>query len=175
MNLNNRLSTAIFNSDLAEVKHCLASGARVDEVILLQAIWTNHADIMRVVLKHSARFIKDYGGALLHFALYAEKLQVARFLIENGADIGFTMWFGATKGHLENVKFLVKHSKSRKIKPHIDYCLVVASCCGHLAVVEFLLKSGANPNATDKNGKTALSWAKTNAIRQTLIRAGARK
>ena len=130
---------------------------------------------MRVVLKCNAKLIKDYGWVFLHFALYLEELQVARFLIENGADIGFALWFNATKGHLESVKFLVKQSRSHRIESHIDYCLVVASCCGHLAVVEFLLKSGANPNATDNNGRTALSWAKTNAIRQTLIRASARE
>lgn len=46
MNLNNRLSTAIFHSDLAVVKHCLASGARVDENMLSVGIYTSRVDII---------------------------------------------------------------------------------------------------------------------------------
>ena len=37
--------------------------------------------------------------------------------------------------------------------------LMVAASLGHLEVTEFLLKSGAEPNKTDKNGGTALFWA----------------
>lgn len=91
MNLNDSLSTAILNGDLAEVKHYLASGALVSEDAMLKAIWTNHVDIVRVLIWCNARLIKDYGWAFLYFAVYVEKLQVARFLIENGANIGLTL------------------------------------------------------------------------------------
>ena len=67
MNLNDSLSTAILNGDLAEVKHYLASGALVSEDAILKAIWTNRVDIVRVLIWCNARLIKTLAG---HFSIF---------------------------------------------------------------------------------------------------------
>ncbi|MFC1835335.1 ankyrin repeat domain-containing protein, partial [Thermodesulfobacteriota bacterium] len=53
-----------------------------------------------------------------------------------------------------------------------------AAQSGHLEVVKVLLKNGANVNATDRGGKTALSlakWNSTKEIRRLLKAHGARR
>lgn len=51
--------------------------------------------------------------------------------------------------------------------------LFFASREGHAEIVEILLRAGADFTKRDKNGKTAIEWAKNEAVARVLARAGA--
>lgn len=179
MNLNDRLSMAIFNSDLAEVKYCLASGARVSENMLSVAIYTSRVDIISILLKHNTRLFKTSGSLLLQIALMEKRLQIARFLADNGVDISTALFDSALSVNLENVKLLVTSNGFHKLQSRNDAVLTLslafASTFGHLEIVKILLQNGVNPNIGMEGGVTALDLAKTDEIKKCLIRAGARE
>src|SRR5689334_8331515 len=52
--------------------------------------------------------------------------------------------------------------------PDGDNALLVASASGHEALSMFLLEHGANPNAADRNGITAMHYAIMNGLGQAV-------
>ena len=64
--------------------------------------------------------------------------------------------------HLEAVKLLLENGADVNAKEEGEdlTALHLASYEGHLEIVKLLLENGANVNAQDKNGKTALYYAR---------------
>jgi len=87
----------------------------------------------------------------LHKAAAAGQLVVARFLLDNGAEVDPRDGQGQTP-------------------------LIKAACCGHKSMVELLLSHKANIEAADNTGGTALHWAAAKgfrAVAETLLDHGA--
>jgi len=74
------------------------------------------------------------GERPLHFAVYGNKIDMAKFLLEQGADIN----------GINNSESTPLHGAAWK---------------GHIAVAELLIAKGADVNVTNKMGKTPLDWA----------------
>ena len=99
----------------------------------------------------------------LHIASHHDTLEVAEFLISNGADI-------TTKDNFDNtpLSYMVEKNSSTLLKiltqieinPVIKNDLLNASArCNALELAEFLIKSGVNVNAINKRNFTALTYA----------------
>ena len=103
-------------------------------------------------------------------------------LIKQGANVnakndgGWTalMW-ASDKGHFEIVKYLVKGADINAKQNNGFTALMLASQSGHFEIVKFLVENGANVNARNEVGRTALYLAQTDKIEQYLKSKGAKE
>ncbi len=129
------------------------------------------------------------GQTALMWALEQKHVEAVRVLVEGGADVraksrnGFTpLLFAAKQGDSESVRILLaaganvnegtpirNRAPGRRAAPIEDETdpdvpdgvtpLLMASASGHEALALFLLEKGADPNAADGTGATALHYA----------------
>jgi len=121
----------------------------------------------------------------LHFACHHGRLDAARLLLDEGANIeakhasGFTPLISASQmGHLEVVRELIARGASVDARANNgDTPLMVASEMGHAAVARELLARGADVNARAHDNATALHAASymghAEALRELLRRPDA--
>jgi ankyrin repeat protein len=107
----------------------------------LNAVWSNHADVLKVLLDHGAdvNAADRWGWSLLHYATWEGNADMTKMLLEKGANPNnVEREYGQTPLHRAALR-------SRK------------------TVAEMLLDHGANVNAKDWYGKTPLTLAKENS------------
>lgn len=125
------------------------------------------------------------GMTPLLWAAQANDLEIARLLLEAGADAnagnryGITpLWLAATNRSPRLVALLLEHGASASAAlPHGETALMAAARAGDADSIRLLLEAGADPNAAESSlGETALMWAAAenhpDAIR-TLVAGGA--
>ncbi|XP_053553743.1 NF-kappa-B inhibitor alpha [Bombina bombina] len=110
----------------------------------------------------------------LHLAVITEQPEIAQVLLQSGCDPEIRDLRGNTalhiackQGSLRGVGVITQYAKSHHLKSllqSVNYdghtCLHLASIYGFLAVVEILIKLGADINAQEPcNGRTALHMA----------------
>lgn len=119
------------------------------------------------------------GQPALFYSLSMEKTEIAKLLIENGADLTiksgadnrFLITEAAGQGYLDIVEMI-----SNKVKDvsQLNEALLSSAVNSRVEVVELLLKKGANPNAKDKRGNPVVSIiGKNRKLLEMLINAGA--
>ena len=85
-----------------------------------------------------------------------------------------SLWWAAKEGQLEIVQLLLSRNATAEV---CDYstgntALLMAAAGGHVGVVQLLLKHGANPNAANGKGNTAIMIASSREVLQALIVSG---
>ena len=156
MNWNDMLFESIKNSNLEQIKQCLANGADV-----------NVRDSYGV-----------YGSTTLMLALQGDNFEIIKYLVECGADVlaeREDYHFGNKQSILDMAK-----NKSSEIKQYLEIKvqeakLVDCASLGDANGVSEYLANGINPNATHKD-ITALMLACKNChyeVALALITAGA--
>jgi Ankyrin repeats (3 copies)/Ankyrin repeats (many copies) len=106
----------------------------------------------------------------LHFAASNDDLDVARLLLEAGADVksknkdGDTpIHYASSYGHVEVAAMLLAAGADVKAKKEFgDTPLHFAAHEGHLAVARLLIEEGGEVNASDEAGGTPLHYAAVN-------------
>lgn len=169
------LMLAAVNGDAVTMDLLLNAGANpnasspLGETVLMTAARTGDAASVRALLRRGVRLnVKETstGQTALMWAISEGHLEVARALVEYGADVserstrGFTpLMFAAREGNLEIGRFLVDHGTDvNETSAGNASPLLIATVRGHLAFARFLLERGADPNAAPL-GYTALHWA----------------
>jgi ankyrin repeat protein len=92
------------------------------------------------------------------------QLELARKLIERGADVNKTGWtplhYAATNGHLALIELLLEeHAYIDAESPNGSTPLMMAAHYGTPASVKLLLESGADPMIRNQLGLTAIDFA----------------
>jgi len=120
----------------------------------------------------------------LHLSCRKGHTDIARFLVEYGADTAAQDKHGSTplheaswNGHLDITRFLVEHGANAAAQ---DQCglspLHLASSKGHLNIARILVERGANAGAQDQGGSTSLHLASSKGhldIARFLVEHGA--
>lgn len=83
------------------------------------------------------------------------------------------LYVAAENGHTEVVQLLLAHGASPDKLAKYGSPLTRAVLEKHAAVVEAILKAGADPNAADADGATALMYADSAPLAEMLLQAGA--
>ena len=120
----------------------------------------------------------------LHLSSQTGHVDIARFLVEHGANTAAQDQHGSTplhsassNGHLDIAQFLVEHGANTACQDqHGSTPLHSASSNGHLDIVRFLVEHGANAAAQDQRGWTPLYSASSNGhldIARFLVEHGA--
>uniref|UniRef100_A0A7S0IYJ3 PDZ domain-containing protein n=1 Tax=Calcidiscus leptoporus TaxID=127549 RepID=A0A7S0IYJ3_9EUKA len=154
------LMHAVNDGQLEEVRDLLLPGTDVNvpnsvgDTPLILASWQGNSDICRLLLRHGADvdIANAEGNSALSCASY--------------------------RGHLEVVKLLIEQSAPLE---HVDHMtgktpLIKACYKGHAETAEVLLNAGADKNATDSKGYSALAFAVSfdrADVVAVLLRAGA--
>jgi uncharacterized protein len=176
------LYAAAANQDSALVKKFLAAGADANaallsgETPLMEASGRGNLDSVRALLAAKADpNAKDSKGGqtALMWAVQQGQTAVAEELVRAGADVnaasksGFTpLMFAAQRGEIgdagdvDTARVLLDAGADvNAVQPGSKLTpLIVASGMVHPKVVEMLLDKGANPNAVEYIGYTALAW-----------------
>lgn len=153
--------------DLEKVKLLLARGADVNArastgitALMVAARHRGKAEVVRLLLAKGAKPNADAevrnDASALFFAAMAGDVQTAKTLVAAGAK---------------------PDHKMKLLGQFVSTPLITAAVNDDVAMAEFLISKGANPNEVDTDGLTALDWATlTNHanVVQTLIARGAR-
>lgn len=136
MKLFNKLSEQFRQSCWAKIQKKSADKF-LKENILLELIKQNDLEAVKLEITRNKYIINQkglFGFTPLNFACFLGRKEIAKFLIDMGADINIANNEGCNP-------------------------LIQASKAGLLDVVEQLIKNTANINTQDENGDTALIWA----------------
>jgi ankyrin repeat protein len=169
-----QLFRAAEKGDLETLEGLLA-GASVNlkndkgATLLLVAAENGCSNIVEFLIGKGANpnLADNYDDVPLNRAAAHGHSEIVRFLAEHGAvvhspDIGVTpLLTAAANGHLPVVRYLVEEKKIPvdDLSRHMGSPLQASACNGHLEVVRYLVSKGANANARDSYGKTAIDMA----------------
>ena len=159
------LITASFKGHLEVVKYLASQGANIEAqdnhnwTALIRASQNGHLEVVQYLASQGADINakNNDGDTALIRASFKGHLEVVQYLATQGADINAKNNDGKTalmranfKGHLEVVQYLATlrmHNSARS---------------GHLAEVKKAIEKGADINAKNNDGKTALMIASQN-------------
>ncbi len=156
------LERAVDGGDRQTIDFLLERGAAKDAAgaaaALATAAFTGERGLVELLLSHGAdpNLNPTFSGHALNLALIGEQLDVAKLLIEKGADVNQR----SPTGHATPPMVLAAYNQS-----------------GDTSVVKALLARGADVNAANDHGATALSYARRSgatALVDYLQKEGAR-
>ena len=162
------LSTVYFGrKDIRDL--LLARGAKIE---LQDAVAIGRLVRVKELVGVNPALAKSYssdGFPLVALAAFFGHAQVARYLKEQGADIGAIATNGSgynaltgavTGGHAEIVQWLLESGADANYRYGPGYTpLLAAAANGHLEIVKLLLSHGADATAKSNDGKSALALA----------------
>jgi ankyrin repeat protein len=109
-----------------------------------------------------------YGMTALLFAVQADEVDLAHWLIDSGADPNrgniyeiTPLWLAATNRSPAMTEMLLSHEADATFKmSHGENAVMAAARSGDAASIRLLLAAGGDPNASESlHGETALMWA----------------
>jgi ankyrin repeat protein len=107
------------------------------------------------------------GMTALHWAAHRDDAELAKLLLDRGADAtaknryGITpLYLGCVNGNADTVQYLLKAGADPNTMIEGDETsLMTAARTGKLGAVAALLKAGADFDAKERTGQTAIMWA----------------
>lgn len=141
------LIRAAKEGDVEMMRYLLKRGAPIDgrdeagSTALIWAVWTNQVESVRFLIGQKADLNvennRDYGQTALRAAAEMGRTEIARLLIDAGADINARRWSG-------------------------ESALLLAARGNHTEIVRMLVAKNANRSFQDGSGATALAYARRN-------------
>jgi ankyrin repeat protein len=163
------LMTCARTGNVEAVKSLIARGANVNakearngQSALMWAVEQKHLAAARALIEHGAdmRARSDGGFTPLLFAAQQGDLGLVQLLLAAGADVNEATPPPTYVEAFDTYALKTRPTLARPSAPPGGTTpLLMAAASGHEAVAIFLLEHGADPNAADVNGTTALHYA----------------
>jgi hypothetical protein len=159
------LQNAVFHGDKNVVDFLIAEGAEIS--IHLAAYIGNYAKVKILIESGVDSNLSDFGDTVLHHAASGGHNDIARLLIDNGANLNTKNRMGQTPLHISTrigykdmVELLIDKGANININNDEGRTpLHEAANSGHKDLVTLLISHGADLNAKTQNGMTALDYA----------------
>lgn len=186
------LNQAVINNDVTALRALLDAGAdpnresgdsrrRTARCPIELAIDHECIGALNVLLRENVNL--NLGRPLLHQAVSTGKLDTVKALVHNGFIIDSQddkhrtpLILAAEAGMLAIVEFLLEQGKGVDVSPAL-ISAIKGSSNNKIAVVNYLLAAGADPNSADEGQRTSLHHASSmmneGAILEILLDAGA--
>ncbi len=141
---------------------------------LIRAVLNNDIETVKLLLANNADVdvkCDDLGTtSLMYSSAKAERINITKFLIKNGANVnaqsscGETpLMFAAKGGSISTVMYLLEHKASVNTKSFTgSTALMYAAGRGNPEVVKCLIENGADVNIQNEDGCNALIYAMKN-------------
>lgn len=168
------LHTAVISDSKISVLYLIEHGADVNykdfngATVLHNAAGSSKVDIIGLLLKHGAKINEPSKGlgTPIFLAVSNNKPETVKFLLKNGADInhnskelGTPLFFAIQRGHKEVVNLLLEKGADTNVK-HNDFTpLILTAYNGYTGIANSLLSHGAEVDAINGQGMTALVFA----------------
>ena len=166
------LQWAATYGDISMAKLLYLHGADVNWIgpyfnsALHYAVLADEKDMVKWLLKHNAEIsINGDGRSPLHIATVRGNLAIVQHLIQHKCEINlkdnyqFTPFsLACLRGHLAIIQYMMENAPP-STEFNVNDGLLRASDCGHIDVLRYLLGKGADVNAVNTLGETALSIA----------------
>lgn len=197
------LVVAAYKGDLAAVRALLAKRANVNArnsggvTALVASPWGGNVDVTKALIVAGAdvNAVDNDGGTALLAAAGTPHTDIVRVLIEAGADVNASdgttpLIQAALNGQLEQVQMLLARHANVNVKNSLGQtALMVAGPVAYTgqsgmdealatraAIIAALIEAGADVNAKDNQGRTAIQYQGTNShVADMLRRAGAKE
>jgi len=150
----------------------LAQGAHLEardsigRTPLMLAVIERRTDAVRALLDHGADLhaVNRFGGSVLWFGLVRNNPEVVGMLVERGAGLTVdgapAIILPAGRGDTATARVLLERGASVNDTSSTGWTPLMAAVSNRQRVmVDFLIARGANVNAVDRGGRTALSLA----------------
>lgn len=174
------LHAAATAGDSQRVKQIITSGEKIDmadtsgRTPLLRATAAGHTEVARLLIEAGADVnAKDQIQDSPYLLAGAQgRLEILQMTLAHGADLKSTNRYGGTalipaaeRGYVETVRTLiaagveVDHINNLGWTALLEAVILGNGGAEHLAIVDLLLKAGADVNLADRDGVTALQHA----------------
>ena len=161
------LMTCARTGNTDSIRPLIARGANVNtkeswrgQTALMWAVEQKHAEAAQILLENGAdvHARSKSGFTPLLFATRVGDIDSARVLLAAGADVN-EVTPTPPKPAADQPRGFSGKPYSYRAAPYAMTPLLMAAASGHESLALFLLDHGANPNAADSNGVTALHYA----------------
>ncbi|HEX5703776.1 MAG TPA: ankyrin repeat domain-containing protein [Pyrinomonadaceae bacterium] len=182
------LMKLVRSSNLAVVKELIAAGAKADDrdnhgiTVLMNAAENQDADVLRYFVKRGVPLDRanDEGASALLIAAREGRGENLRLLIDAGAavdlgqsDLNSALVLTARHGDARTLKFLLKLGAEANAKDDDTTALMFAAEYSTPEGIKALIDAGAEVDAVNRNGWTALMRANEVEHVRVLLDAGA--
>jgi ankyrin repeat protein len=164
-----RFIKAVENGRVDKVKHYISKNVDInkksilDETALMIATQHNQIEIVKLLIEEKADLnaVDSHGVSALIMAVIYQKKDIAKLLIQAEADVNYEdqgplHWAVCFGEQTEIIKILLDKGINLKER---NGSLIIAASNGYIATVKLLLEAGAEINAQNRIGKTALMEA----------------
>lgn len=142
---------------------------RLDATAIMLATGEGQTDIVSSLIKKGANInqIDSQEFTALHYAVFQNRKEIVRLLIENKADVNLGIYSALMTASENNyyaiAKILIENNANvNAINEKGNTALMLASRSGNLEIVDFLIKNKADINLKNRNGYTAFQLALKN-------------
>ena len=159
----------VFENLPANQSHTVSEFSDTPEGRLFKAAWTNDVSTLRG-MNIDVNLKDAVGRTPLHIAAEKGNMDVAMFLIENGANVNVADVNGNTPlvfiinktGNLKVIQRLLEKGARVNLQNRTgETPLMYAAWHGHLAIVQLLLENRADVTLKNLHGRTALTLAES--------------
>ena len=181
--VQSEFEAAIRAGDVSKIRGLIKKGEKINEPLKGYGIppLALAGDVGSLAV---VKLLVENGGAvdgdvLCSAAASEGKLETVKYLVGHGAGsaavLGLALNCASGSGRLETANFLVETGASLDYaRTDVGWTPLISAAYGNsVPLVKFLLEKGANFNAANKNGETALHMTKSPEIAKLLLEKGA--
>lgn len=136
-----------------------------DDAYRVPLMYAETPEMIDCLVKHGAKL----ESVKLSWVIVAGRAELAKYMIENGADVDCGLFVATSVGDEDLVKYMVEHGAN------VTKALPAAIVVGNIDLIKYFIEHGADINVKDNQGRTLLNnmvnWCKNYEADPDILRA----